>query len=80
MVGKKGRKEMFYLTTHLTHFINGYMASKYGKGLLYPICSEAFYASSHRQDSTQATVKHSLERETVQWVHHEGLIRRPIAP
>ena len=23
---KGGRKEMFYLTTHLTHFIYGYMA------------------------------------------------------
>ena len=23
----KGRKEMFYLTTHSTHFIYGYMAS-----------------------------------------------------
>ena len=26
-VGKKGRKEMFYLTIHSTHFIYGYMAS-----------------------------------------------------
>ena len=26
-LGKKGRKEMFYLTTHSTHFIYGYMAS-----------------------------------------------------
>ena len=25
--GKEGRKEMFYLTTHSTHFIYGYMAS-----------------------------------------------------
>ena len=24
---RKGRKEMFYLTTHSTHFIYGYMAS-----------------------------------------------------
>ena len=24
---KEGRKEMFYLTTHSTHFIYGYMAS-----------------------------------------------------
>ena len=29
-----GRKEMFYLTTHSTHFIYGYMASDYGKGPL----------------------------------------------
>ena len=26
-VNKDGRKEMFYLTTHSTHFIYGYMAS-----------------------------------------------------
>ena len=25
-------------------------------------------------------VEHWLEREIAQWVHHEGLIRRPIAP
>ena len=25
---KEGRKEMFYLTTHSTHFIYGYMASE----------------------------------------------------
>ena len=24
---REGRKEMFYLTTHSTHFIYGYMAS-----------------------------------------------------
>ena len=26
-----GRKEMFYLMMHSTHFIYGYMASEYGK-------------------------------------------------
>ena len=26
-IGKEGRKEMFYLTMHSTHFIYGYMAS-----------------------------------------------------
>ena len=25
-------------------------------------------------------VEHWLEREIAQWVHHEGSIRRPIAP
>ena len=25
---KEGRKDMFYLTTHSTHFIYGYMASR----------------------------------------------------
>ena len=29
---KEGRKEMFYLTTHSTHFIYGYMVEAYGKG------------------------------------------------
>ena len=43
------------------------------------------YASSHRQDNTYhslcyAVVEHWLEREVAQWVHHEGSIRRPIAP
>ena len=27
IVRNEGRKEMFYLTTHSTHFIYGYMAS-----------------------------------------------------
>ena len=30
--GEKNGKEMFYLTTHSTHFIYGYMASDIGKG------------------------------------------------
>ena len=43
------------------------------------------YASSHRQDNTyhglfSPVVEHWLERETALWVHHEGSIRRPIAP
>ena len=42
------------------------------------------YAPSHRQDSTYQSVTpvmvHWLEREIAQWVHQEGLIRRPIAP
>ena len=28
---KEGKKEVFYLTTHSTHFIYGYMAQTYGK-------------------------------------------------
>ena len=54
----KGRKEMFYLTTHSTHFIYGYMASwhmvkdhsdsEWGNplpphGLLFPINSKGFF-------------------------------------
>ena len=54
---------MFYLTTHSTHFIYGYMASDHSdseKGnplpphrLLFPITARVLlYALSHRQDST----------------------------
>ena len=56
---KEGRKEMFYLTTHSTHFIYGYMASDICLrttqiGLLFPISSKGsfIYASSQRQDNT----------------------------
>ena len=63
LLSREGRKEMFYLTTHSTHFIYGYMASDHSDsekgnplpphGLLFPINSKgSFYASSHRQDST----------------------------
>ena len=31
---KEGRKEMFYLTTHSTHFIYGYMVSTVGYGCI----------------------------------------------
>ena len=64
----EGRKEMFYLTTHSTHFIIrlygvGHMAkdhldSERGNplpphGLLFPITARVnLYAPSHRQDST----------------------------
>ena len=55
---------MFYLTTHSTHFIYGYMASDYGEnqrrnplpllhGLLLRLAArDLLYAPSHRQDST----------------------------
>ena len=46
----KGRKEMFYLTMHLTHFIYGYMVKDHSDsergnlllpyGLLFPISSK----------------------------------------
>ena len=69
---------MFYLTTHSTHFIYGYMVkdhsdSEKGKPLpphrlLFPI----IYAPSHRQDNTFVTpvMEHWLEREIAQCVHH----------
>ena len=62
----KGRKEMFYLTTHSTHFIYGYMASDIGLRTILIVREETrcrhigysfrlrvlLYASSHRQDNT----------------------------
>ena len=44
------------------------------------------YAPSHRQDNTYHSicvtpvVEHWMERVIARWVHHEGSIRRPIAP
>ena len=64
----EGRKEMFYLTTHSTHFIYGYMASDIWLRTIPIVRKETrcrhigysfrltarvlLYAPSHRQDST----------------------------
>ena len=63
-----GRKEMFYLTTHSTHFIYGYMASDIWSRTILIVRKETrcrhigysyrlrtrvlLYAPSHRQDNT----------------------------
>ena len=77
-----GRKEMFYLTTHSTHFIYGYMASDIWLRIILIVRKETrcrhigysfrltatvlLYAPSHRQDSTC----HGLFfYELAQWVH-----------
>ena len=65
---EEGRKEMFYLTTHSTHFIYGYMASDIWLRTILIVRKETrcrhigysfrltarvlLYAPSHRQDST----------------------------
>ena len=65
---KEGNKEMFYLTTHSTHFIYGYMASDILLRTILIVRKETrcrhigysfgltarvlLYAPSHRQDST----------------------------
>ena len=65
---KEGRKEMFYLTTHSTHFIYGYMASDIWLRTILIVRKETrcrhigfsfrltarvlLYAPSHRKDST----------------------------
>ena len=60
-LGVRGRKEMFYLTTHSTHFIYGYMAldhadSERGNrhmGYCFRVAARVLlYVSSHRQDNT----------------------------
>ena len=68
VIGRKGRKEMFYLTTHLTHFIYAYMTSDIWQSTTQIVREETrwshmgysfrlaarvlLYASSHRQDDT----------------------------
>ena len=61
---EEGRKGMFYLTTHSTHFIYDYMASDMVKdnsdsesgnplpphGLLFPISSKRFFYMHHPTD------------------------------
>ena len=65
---KEGRTELFYLTTHSTHFIYGYMASDIWLTTTHIVREETrcrhmgysfrltarvlLYAQSHRQDST----------------------------
>ena len=67
-VKMEGRKKMFYLTTHSTHFIYGYMASDIRLRTILIVRKETrcrhigysfrltarvlLYAPSHRQDST----------------------------
>ena len=64
----RGRREMFYLMTHSTHFIYSYMASDIWQRTIHIAIEETcchhmgysfrlaakvlFYAPSHRQDST----------------------------
>ena len=65
------RKEMFYLTTHSTHFIYGYMASDIWlrtilivrkesrcchMGCSFRLTARVLYAPSHRQDSTYHSI------------------------
>ena len=79
-----------FLTTHSTHFIYGYMASDSERGnslpphgLLFPISSKgSFICIIHDRITAFVTpfVEHRLKRKIAQWVHHEGSIRRSIAP
>ena len=71
-VCQEGRKEMFYLTTHSTHFIYSYMASDKWLRTILIVRKETrchhiyysfwltarvlLYAPSHRQDSTYRSI------------------------
>ena len=72
---------MFYLTTHSTHFIYGYMASD-----IWLTARVLLYAPSHRQDSTYHGLCYTSPgalartRNSSMGSPHEGSIRRPIAP
>ena len=73
---------MFYLTTHSTHFIYGYMASDMVKDhsdsergnplppheLLFSI-NHPTYRIAHTTAFVTPVVEHWLEREIAQWVH-----------
>ena len=87
---------MFYLTTHSTHFIYGYMVKDHldserrnplpPHGLLFPLEARVIlHASSHIQNDTYHglcyTSRGALAGARNSSVcYHEGLIRRPIAP
>ena len=71
--------------------IKGHSDTKRGNlllphGLLFPISSKGCYMHhptdriTHTTNFATPVMKHWLERETAQRVHHEGSIRRPIAP
>ena len=83
--GQEREREIFYLTTHSTHFIYGYMASDILLRTILIVRKETrcrhigylsinskgfLYASSHRQDNTYHGLCYTrLEREIAQWVH-----------
>ena len=76
----EGRKEMFYLTTHLTHFIYGYMASDIWLRTTQIVreetrCRHIGYSFrltdriAHTTVFVIPVVEHWLEREIAQWIH-----------
>ena len=82
---EREKEKCFYLTTHSTHFIYGYMASDAWLrtilivrketrcrhiGYSYQLTARVLlYAPYHRQDTTAFVMGHWLEREIAQWVH-----------
>ena len=85
-VWNEGRKDMFHVTTHSTHFIYGYMASDICLRTILISAMALLYAPSHRQDSTNYELCYTNRgalagtRNSSMAPPHEGSIRRPIAP
>ena len=74
-------KEMFYLTTHSTHFIYGYMASDIVRkesrcrhiGNSFRLAASVLlYASSHRQDNTYHGLCYTSRGALAQWDQHNN--------
>ena len=71
-----GRKEMFYLTMHSTHFLFKVIWHR-THGLLFPISSKGSFIDTIAQTWPLFTSRGALvalQREIAQWVHDEGLI------
>ena len=93
---REREREMFYLTTHSTHYIYGYMASDIWLRTILIVRKETrcrhivysyrLYAPSHRQDSTYHdhcyTSRGALAgtRNSSMGPPHEGSIWWPISP
>ena len=87
---QEGRQEMFYLTTHSTHFIYGYMVSDMRLRTILIVRKETrcrhigyslqltarvlLYAPSHRQDSTYHGLCYTSRSFTVTWRQTYGQI------
>ena len=88
---KKEKKEMFYLTTHSTHFIYGYMASDIWLRTILIVRKETrcrqqgFFYMHHPTDRITHTTAFDTPalagtRNSSMGPPHEGSIRRPTAP
>ena len=78
----------FYLWLYgVRHMVKDHSDSERGNpltphGLLFSINRRGSFICTIPQTGYHVTpvMEHWLERDIAQWVHHEGLIRRPIAP
>ena len=71
-----------HTTAFVTHMVNPLLPH----GLFFPNISKGSFICTipvritHNTAFVTPVVEHWMEREIAQWVHHEGSIRRPIAP